>query len=184
MGKLSVFNFMSLNGCYKTTDDGINWHRHEAEEHQFSADSLQADNILLFGRVTYEMMLNFWTTPEAMQSLPVVATAMNSAEKIVFSRTMDKAEWNNSRVINGDIVEEMKKLKSSARDMTILGSGSILTQFAQAGLIDLYQFMIDPVAITHGVEIFKGIKNNLKLKLLSSKAFKSGTVLLEYEPIK
>ncbi len=186
MRKLGVFNFMSLNGCYKGANEDIGWHTHGgAEENEFSGNSAQGGGILLFGRVTYQMMANFWPTDAAKQSMPVVADGMNKAEKIVFSRTLKKAEWNNSRVMNGDIVEEMRKMKQTpGKDMTILGSGSIVTQFAEAGLIDLYQLMLDPVVIPGGVPIFNGIQSKLNLKLTNTRVFKSGNMLLCYEPMR
>jgi dihydrofolate reductase len=184
MRKLSVFNFISLDGYYKDINNGIAWHNHDEEGAEYSAQSLQAGNILLFGRVTYDMMASFWPSPMAAESLPVVAEGMNKAEKIVFSRTMKKADWNNSRVISSDIVEEMKKLKQTpGKDMTILGSGTILTQFASAGIIDDYQIMLDPTAIGSGTSVFRGISHQLNLKLINIKTFRSGTLLLSYQPI-
>ena len=183
MRKLSVFNFISLDGYYKDINDGISWHQHDAEGAQLSEDRLSAGNILLFGRVTYDMMASFWPTPMAAESQPVVAEGMNKAEKIVFSRSMKKADWNNTRVVSGDIVEEIKKLKQTpGKDVTILGSGSILTQFASAGLIDEYQIMLDPIAIGSGTSIFQGISHHLDLKLINTKTFRSGTLLLTYRP--
>ncbi|MEW6702755.1 MAG: dihydrofolate reductase family protein [Bacteroidota bacterium] len=109
---------------------------------------------------------------------------MNRSQKIVFSNTMKKAEWKNTKVIGGDIVQEMKRMKKSkGLDMVILGSGSIVTQFADAGLIDEYQIMIDPVAIGKGTTMFKGSKSKLDLKLTETKIFKSGIVLLCYKPM-
>ena len=106
MRKLTMYNFITLNGFYKGLNEDISWHRHGGEEEGFSVDSLQQDNILLFGRVTYQMMASFWPTPMAMESMPDVATGMNNAEKIVFSNSLDNAEWQNTTIINGDIVEE------------------------------------------------------------------------------
>jgi dihydrofolate reductase len=184
MRKLSIFNFTTLNGFYKGLNEDINWHRHGGEESAFSEEGAQSGNTLLFGRVTYEMMASFWPTPMAHQSFPVVADGMNKTEKIVFSRTLKKAEWNNTKVISENIIEEVKKMKqSSGKGMTILGSGSILTQFAEHGLIDEYQFMIDPVALGDGTPIFKGLTNKLDLKLTSTKTFKSGVVLVCYVPM-
>lgn len=181
MPKLSVFNFITLDGYYKGYGNDISWHRHSSEEAEYSAESLKPGNLLLFGRVTYEMMFSFWPTPMAFKNFPVVAEGMNNAEKIVFSRTLEKAEWNNTRLIKGNIAAEIKKLKKTARnDMTLLGSGSILTQLAQKGLIDEYQIMIDPVVIGKGISIFKNIKKQLNLELTASRVFKSGTVLLSY----
>jgi len=184
MAKLSVFNFASLNGYYKGLNGDISWHRHGAEEAEFSAESMQSKNVLLFGRVTYEMMVRFWPTPMAMEQVPEQAVGINAAEKIVFSTTLQTASWNNTRVINGNLADEIKKLKqTSTHDMTILGSGSIVTQCADAGLIDEYQVMLDPVVLGDGGVMFKGLQQKLDLELISVKTFKSGTVLLSYRPI-
>ncbi len=183
MRKLSVFDFTSLDGYYKGVNEDLSWNRLGPEETEFSAGNVRSGNTLLFGRVTYEMMESFWTTPDAMKILPEIARGMNSADKIVFSKSLKKADWNNTIVVNGDLVDEVRKLKQlPGKDMTILGSGNIVSQLADAGLIDEYQIMIYAVAIGEGTPIFKGIKNNLSLKLVSSRVFNSGTVLLCYQP--
>jgi dihydrofolate reductase len=183
MGKLSVFNFMTLNGYFKGPADDIAWHQHgNEEEGEFAAEGSQSDSIIMFGRKTYEMMAGFWPTEHAIKNMPAVAEGMNKSEKIVFSRTLKKAEWSNTKIISNNMVEEGRKLKiKSKKDMTILGSGSILTQLADAELIDSFQFMIDPIALGAGTPIFQGIKNQLNLKLTSTRAFKSGAVLLSYQ---
>lgn len=181
MRKLNVFNFVTLNGFFEGPNHDISWHKHGGEENKYSDDSLQAENILLFGRRTYEMMFSFWPTPMAAEMFPETAKGMNNSEKIVFSNTLKKAEWNNTKVIGGNIVEEMTRMKrKKGNDMTILGSGSIVSLFADAGLIDEFQIMIDPVAIGNGTPIFNGIKEKLDLKLTEIKSFKSGGVLLNY----
>ena len=109
MRKLSIFNFTTLNGFYKGPNEEINWHVHGEEENQFSIENLKSGNILLFGRVTYEMMVSPWTSPMAHQSFPTVAEGMNKAEKIVFSRTLQKAEWNNTKLIKENMIAEIKK---------------------------------------------------------------------------
>ncbi len=185
MAKLSVFNFVSLDGYYKDVNNKTDWHQHGGEEEgKFSEEGAQSGSILIFGRVTYDMMAGFWPSPMAHEMFSTVAEGMNKAEKIVFSRKMKKADWSNTKVISGDSIAEMKKLKKASTDMTILGSGSIMTQFAEEGLIDTYIFMVDPIAIGKGTPIFNGLKRQLNLKLISSKAFKSGTVLNTYEPQK
>ncbi|PWJ58055.1 dihydrofolate reductase [Dyadobacter jejuensis] len=181
MRKLTSFTFLSLNGYYKGENDDTSWHRHGEEEGKYSEQSLSADNALLFGRITYEMMSNFWPTPMAAEMFPVVAAGMNNAEKIVFSNTLKIPDWSNTTILNGDIVGRIRKLKSSeGPDLTILGSGSIVSQFSNAGLIDIYQIMIDPVALPSGTPLFEGIKSKLDLKLTDSRIFKSGVVLLTY----
>ena len=183
MRKLSAFIFLSLDGYYKGLNEDISWNRHGEDEGEFSAKNLEADNILLFGRVTYDMMAGFWTTAAAWENLPKVAKGMNNAEKIVFSNTIKDASWANTKIINNGIADKIREMKKQpGKDMTILGSGCILNQFAEAGLIDEYQIMIYPIAIGNGVSLFSGIKNNLSLKLIGTRTFESGTVLLSYQP--
>ncbi|HWY97954.1 MAG TPA: dihydrofolate reductase family protein [Bacteroidia bacterium] len=185
MRKLTVFNFMTLDGYFEGPKKGeYAWHKHTqtSEETEYAEGKLQYDNTLLFGRVTYDQMVSFWPTENAIKMFPDVAKGMNKAEKIVFSNSLKKPDWNNTSIMKGDIVEEIRKLKNtSGKDMTILGSGSIITLFAENGLIDEFQFMVDPIAIGKGTPIFKGIKHQLNLKLISTKAFKDGVVILTYK---
>lgn len=182
MRKLTSFTFLSLNGYYKGENEDTGWHRHGEEEGKYSEESLQSDNILLFGRKTFEMMSGFWPTPVAAEMFPKVASGMNKAEKIVFSDTLNSVKWNNTTIMKGDIVDQIIKIKSTkGNDLTILGSGSIVTQFSDAGLIDTYQIMIDPVALGAGTTLFEGLKQKLDLKLTGSKIFKSGVILLTYK---
>ena len=207
MRRLLVFNFITLNGYFKGPADDISWHSHSHEEEgEFAGEMARMGGTLLFGRVTYEMMATYWPTPDAKKNAPAVADGMNKSEKIVFSRTLKKADWQNARIVNGDIVEEMRKLKGAtgdgpggdkaggsdetgssegmaASDMCILGSGSIVTQLAAAGLIDEYMFMVDPIILGEGTPVCKGMDHTLNLKLKKTRTFKSGTLLLTYEPI-
>lgn len=181
MRTLTLYNFLTLNGFYKDPFGDTNWHKQGNEESKYSEESIARDNILLFGRKTYEMMNSFWPTPMAYQSFPVVAEGMNKAEKIVFSRSMDSADWNNTIVIRDNIVEKVRELKETpGKDLTILGSGSIASQFAEEGLIDRFEIMIDPVLLGAGTSLVSGIKEPLNLKLINSRVFPSGVVLLEY----
>src|SRR5678815_3833081 len=111
MRKLSAFEFTSLNGFYKGQENDISWHRHGGEESNYSEEMLEEGNTLLFGRVTYEMMVGYWTSPMAAEQYPVVAEGMNKADKIVFSRSLDKAGWNNTKLVKENIVEEMRRMK-------------------------------------------------------------------------
>lgn len=183
MRKLAAFNFISLNGMYKGDGDDISWHRHGGEEAQFSVDSLEADNILLLGRVTYEMFASWWPTPMAAEAYPAVASMMNSAEKIVFSNVIEEPRWHNTKAMSGDIVAQVRDMKAQpGKDMTILGSGAIVSQFAEAGLIDEFQIMIDPVVVSGGIGIFSHMQQSLALELTGTKVFKSGSILLTYRP--
>jgi len=183
MGKLHSFQFITLNGFLNAPDGDISWHRHGADENQFASDSMQSGSTLLFGRKTYEMMASYWPTPMAVENAPEVAKGMNSAKKIVFSRTLKQADWENT-VVSNNAVQEMKRLKeTSDNDFTLLGSGTVLTLFAAAGLIDQYMVMIDPVAIGAGSTLFEGIQPPLNLELTEVQSFKSGVVLLSYRPL-
>jgi dihydrofolate reductase len=182
MRKLTVFNFVTMNGYFQGKDGDISW-GHNKPQNDYAAETLKGGDILLFGRKTYELMVQFWPTPEAMKTAPEVADGMNKAEKIVFSRTLDKLEWSNARVMKGDIVEEITKLKQTpGSNMTVLGSGSIVNQFAAAGLIDELQLLVQPVALGEGTPILKGVKETMNFELANSRVFDTGNVLLVYEP--
>lgn len=185
MRKIIAYNFLTINGFFKGPNEDISWHKHGDEEARYSEEMLGQDNILLFGRKTYEHMASFWPTPMAHESFPKVAEGMNRAEKIVLSKEPFEAKWENTQVVNDDIVGQIQRLKASpGKDMAILGSGAIIKLFTDYGLIDEYQFMIDPVALPDGMPVFKGIKQKLDLQLTGSRVFKSGVVLLCYQPMK
>ena len=181
MRKISAFSFISLDGYLNGPGGDISWHVHGTEENQFALDRMKAGNILLFGRRTYEMMASYWPSSQAMQQDPILAGYMNRTDKLVLSRTLKTAGWENTKIIGTDAVNELRRLKSQpGKDMTLLGSGTILTLLTQHGLIDEYQIMIDPVALGKGTPLFNGIKQRLSLTLVHMETFKSGVVLLSY----
>jgi len=138
---------------------------------------------LVFGRVTYELMAGYWPTPIADQHDPVVAASMNSMSKVVFSRTLDQASWSNTRLVKGDLVSEIRKMKDEpGPGMAILGSGSIVSQLALEHVIDEYQMVVDPVALGKGRTMFEGIQEKLNLKLTKTRTFQNGKVYLCFEP--
>jgi dihydrofolate reductase len=187
MRKLIVFNHVSLDGYFTDAKGDMSFahnNRPDAEWDAFVESNASGGGILLFGRVTYELMASFWPTPFAAKSMPLVAERMNHLPKVVFSRTLDKASWNNTRLVKGDLIGEIQRMKQEpGEDMVILGSGSIVSQLAQHGLIDEYQIVVDPVAIGKGRTMFDGIKEKLPLKLTKTRAFRNGNVLLCYEPM-
>lgn len=185
MGSLHAFMFISLNGYYKGLEEDISWHRHGDEESSFASDSMEGrKSILVFGRKTYEQMAGWWPSPQALEAIPEVAAGMNESSKLVFSNTLDEAKWENTRLVKTDMVEEIKRLKEDPNVvMTILGSGSIVAQLADAGLIDTLQIMLDPVALSAGSPIFEGVSRKLDFRLTNSRVFQSGVVLLAYEPL-
>ncbi|HSB97696.1 MAG TPA: dihydrofolate reductase family protein, partial [Spongiibacteraceae bacterium] len=148
MRKLIMFNQVSLDGFFVDANGDMSWahkDRNDAEWNAFVIGNASADGVLVFGRITYEMMAGYWPTPLAAKNDPAVAEQMNSRQKIVFSKTLANAAWSNTQLVKGDIVAAMRNLKQEAgADMAILGSGTIVSQFAQAGLIDEFQIVVNP----------------------------------------
>ena len=183
MRKLTVFNLVTLDGYFAGQGGDISWHNVDDEFQELAKAASNSGNTLLFGRVTYELMAGYWPTPEAIKNDPIVAAGMNKAEKIVFSRTLEKADWNNTRLVKNDMLSEVRKLKhGSGKDLTVLGSGSIVSQLAQERLIDEYQLLLNPVVIGgKGKTMFEGVKDRFSLKLTKTRVFGNGNVLLRYE---
>src|SRR5438876_10262863 len=123
MRKLVVFNNVSLDGYFTDTKGDMSWaHKQDAEWSAFAQENASGGGELVFGRITYELMASFWPTPLAAQSNPIVAQRMNSLPKVVFSRTLAKASWNNTRLISGDLAAEVRKLKrETGPDLVIMG---------------------------------------------------------------
>jgi dihydrofolate reductase len=183
MRRLVVFNSVTLNGFFTGKNGDLSWaHKDDPEWNEFVAGNAKGSGPLLFGRVTYEMMVSFWPTPAAMESFPEVAKGMNSAQKVVFSRTLNKVSWNNTKLVKGDLATEVRKMKQEPGDsMTILGSGSIVAQLTQAGLIDEYQLVVNPIVLGEGRSMFDGVKKTVPLKQTATRAFANGNVLVSYE---
>ncbi len=185
MQRVVVFENLSLDGYYVDSLGEMSWAKDDNDEefNAYSSDNAKGGGTLLFGRVTYELMASFWPTPQARQFLPVVAERMNNGPKIVFSRTLGEATWNNTTLVKGDPVAEVRRLKNeTGNGIVILGSGSIVAQLAPHGLIDFYQFVLNPIALGGGRTLFDGLKDRLNLKLTSSRIFRNGKVVLSYEP--
>lgn len=187
MRKLVAFNQVTLDGYFADMNGDISWankDNQDAEWNAFVTDNANGGGLLLFGRITYELMASYWPTPYAIENDPIVAERMNSLPKVVFSRTLDKASWNNTKLVKGGLAAEIRKMKKEpGRDMAILGSGSIVSQLAQEGLIDEYQIVVNPVVLGKGRTMFDGIKEKLTLKLTKTRTFGNGNVLLCYEPM-
>jgi len=185
MRKLIVFNHMSLDGYFTDAKGDMSFARNpipDAEWDAFVAGNAGGGGVLVFGRVTYELMAGFWPTPFAAESMPHVAKQMNNLPKVAFSRTLREVSWNNTKLVKSDMVGEIRRMKNEeGEDMVIFGSGSIVSQLTQEGLIDEYQFVVDPVALGKGRTMFEGIKERLTLRLTRSRTFGNGNVLLCYE---
>jgi dihydrofolate reductase len=189
MARILVFNSVSLDGYFTDQKNDMSWAHKDPNDAEWNAfvgenasGGASGGGALLLGRITYEQMAGFWPTPQAMEMMPDVAKAMNSMTKIVFSRSMKKAEWSNTKLMKGDLAAEVRKLKKADQDMVILGSGTIVSQLAQARLIDEYQLVMNPIVLGKGRTMFEGVKDRLTLKRTNTRNFKNGNVVLSYEP--
>jgi dihydrofolate reductase len=184
MRKLSVFNSISLDGYFTDKNDDLSWvhKRQDKEWTDFISSNASGDSEMLFGRVTYEMMKAYWPTPAAAEQMPVVASRMNAAKKVVFSRTMKESDWQNTRFVSGDIEEEVRRMKSEdGPGLIVMGSGSIVAQLTDARLINEYQFVVTPVVLGSGRTMFDGIKEPMELQRTAIREFKNGNVLTQYQ---
>ena len=184
MRKVIMFNMITIDGFFEGPDKwDIGWHQVDQEFNEFSIDQLGRAGGLIFGRVTYQGMASYWSGPAAIQDDPQVASLMNSISKYVFSKTLDSVDWNNSHLIKGDAVDELKKLKQQpGNDLFIFGSANLSSTFTRNRLIDEYRLMVNPVVLGKGEPVFDGLHETLKLKLVDSRTFRNGNVLLYYQP--
>ena len=186
MRNVIVFVNLTADGYLAGPNGELDWaHKDpdDAEWNAFVAENAKGGGALLFGRKTYEMMAGYWPTPMAAQQNPVVAERMNALPKFVVSRTLDQAAWSNTVVLKGDLVAATRKLKDTiGPDIAILGSGSIVTQLAQAKLIDGFQIVVCPLVLGPSKRLFDGVRHPLNLSLTGTREFKNGSVLLNYAP--
>jgi dihydrofolate reductase len=186
MRKLAVFDQVSLDGFFTTPNGDISWlHQgnNDPEWQSFVESNAGGGGVLLFGRVTYEMMVSYWPTPAAAQQNPVVAERMNSGQKVVFSRTLKEATWQNTKVARGDLATEVRALKAeNGPDLVVLGSGSLVAQLTELGLVDEYQIVVFPIVLGEGRTLFEGVKRKVPLTRTASRTFGNGNVLLTYQP--
>jgi dihydrofolate reductase len=183
MSRIIVFNMISLDGYFEGPNREIDWHNVDGEFNDFAIEQLDSAGGLIFGRITYELMAGYWPTKEATTDDPIVASKMNSIPKIVFSKTLTKADWNNTRLVKNDMEEEIKQLKMQhGKDIYIFGSSGLSITLIQNELIDEFRVIVNPVVLGKGRPLFAGLKEYHKLKLIRTRTFKSGNVLLCYEP--
>ena len=127
-------------------------------------------------------MADYWPTPSAISNDPVIAKLMNQLPKIVFSKTLENVEWQNSRLVKENIMEEIKHLKRQpGHNLVILGSADLTSRLTKLGLVDEYQIIVNPVVLGKGKPFFNDM-HKLNLDLLNLKTFRSGNILLCYQP--
>lgn len=185
MRKIIVSNYVTLDGFFAGPNGEWDWFVWDEETAKYSKDLLKSIDTILFGRVTYELMASYWPTADPAAEDPIIIDAMNNLPKIVFSKTLEKVAWKNSMLVKGNIAEEIARLKQQrGKDIVIYGSGSIVSTLTQLGVIDDYRIFVNPIVLGSGKPLFKGIKDRLNLKLLKTKTFNCGVVLLQYQPAK
>jgi dihydrofolate reductase len=183
MRKLFSFIVTTLDGYYEGPNGEFDWPVVDQEFNEFGLQQLEETDTLLFGRVTYELMAGYWPTPAAKEDDPRVAAKMNSLPKIVVSRTLDTAEWANTRLIRDDVAEQLARLKRQpGKDVAILGSSALTVSLLRMGLVDELRILVNPVVLGDGRSLFRTADGRIGLKLLRTRPFSSGNVLLHYRP--
>ena len=183
MRKLYSFMVVTLDGFYEGPNGEFDWPNVDQEFNEFGIEQLHDTDLLVFGRATYEGMAGYWPTPAARQDDPVVAELMNTLPKVVVSTTLASADWNNSRVVAGDVAEELTKLKQQpGKGIAIFGSPSLTVRLIELGLVDELRVLVNPIVLGGGRSLFRTTRNRLRLELLQTRTFSSGNVLLTYRP--
>jgi dihydrofolate reductase len=186
MRKVIASPFTSLDGMMSGPHREIEWNEPYFDEEMatYVNEQLEELDTLLFGRVTYQWFAQYWPN-QGVKDDPAHAEKMNSIQKIVFSKTLEKAEWNNSRIVRDNIAEEIARLKEQpGANLSIDGSPTLIHSFSKLGLIDEYRIRVHPVVLGSGVPLFKDQSERMTLKLLEARPFRSGVVVLRYERIK
>ena len=182
MGKVIAAINMTLDGICDHTA-GIA----DDELHQHYNDLLKTTGIVLYGRITYQLM-EYWPTvvknPTGNKATDEFAVTMDNIPKIVFSTTLKSLEWKSAKLATGSIKEEVLKLKQQNDDDILVGSRSLIIAALNLNLIDEFQLCIHPVVAGTGLQLFENINAKTKFKLLNTKIFKSsGAITLYYEPV-
>jgi len=172
---------MTLDGCFGHTN-GV---PPDDEDFEYYIDLVRDADLLVFGRKTYQLMVPYWPDIAKSDSETKAdkdfAGAFVSKNKIVFSRSLDSAEGENTRIVRTNLQDEILKLKQEQGKYILVGGVDIPSQLIALGLVDEYRFVIQPIFAGEGRRLFEGISlEKLQLKLVESKIFKSGFVALHY----
>jgi dihydrofolate reductase len=176
--RLVATEYLSLDGVF---EEPGHWSfpYFDDQAGQFKFEELNATDAQLLGRLTYEGFAKAWPTMEGTGDFGV---KMNTMPKYVVTSTLKQLEWTGSRRIDGDVEEEVRKLKAlPGRDLLLAGSGQLFRALSRAGLIDVYRFMVHPIILGTGKRLFTDDTSKEELKLIDSKTFSKGIVVLAYE---
>ena len=181
MRKLIFAINTTLDGCVDHTKGVAN-----DETHEYFTELLREVDLLVFGRITYQLMVPFWPEVAKTQSMSQAsnefARTFDSLNKIVVSRTLESAEDRNTRIVRENLHDEILKLKQEQGKGILVGGVDVPSQLMKLGLVDEYRFVVGPVLAGEGRRLLEGVSppENLQLKLVESKTFKSGCVALRY----
>ncbi len=187
MRKLILEEWVSLDGYISDKDGNLDFFtKLSADENKYSDQDqlkfLKTVDTILLGRKTYELFVDFW--PTATTKTEIIADRLNELDKVVFSNSLEKApwgKWNNAKIIKGEAVEAIKKLKAlPGRDMVLWGSISLAQDLMKENLIDEYHIQLCPVLIGTGRPLFLDSDDFKKLKLAEVRKYQTGTVFLDY----
>ncbi len=179
MRKLVVSEFVSLDGVIEAP--AWTFQFPSEEQGKFKDDELAASDALLLGRVTYEGFATAW--PGLTEQYGEYAEMMNGYPKYVVSATLQEAEWNNSTIIRDNVAEEVSRLKQQpGKDILVFGSADLVNELMRHGLIDEYRLMVFPVVVGGGKRLFEEGGDTRALRLVETKTFPSGVVVLTYGP--
>lgn len=178
MRTIYAFEMITLDGFYAGPNDEFDWPNVDAEFDVWSLAQLDRSDTIVFGRTTYQGMAAYWPTAPAEDP---TAQRMNSYPKVVVSRTLDKADWNNSRIVRGlDAIAELKQ--ESGKDIAVFGSFDLTVGLIEAGLLDEIRIIVNPIVLGGGKSLFASTDKRISVTLKDTKRFDSGNVLLTYAP--
>lgn len=172
---------VSLDGFVATPDRKLDWIFRDFDEElkKCIVGLLWQAGTHIMGRVTYDAMAAHWPS-----STEVFAPPMNEIPKVVFSKTLKEANWNNSRVVNGDLAEAISRLKQQpGKDILAHGGAGFAQALSRLGLIDEYRLIIHPIALGNGLPLFKDLPSAIRLTLLETRVFNTGVALHVYQPV-
>ncbi len=177
-----LFMMTSIDGYYEGPGHDLSWHNTDAEFDDFVREQNSGVGTVLFGRRTYEMMASYWGNDDAYSENPAeVVDFMRNVEKVVFSRTLERADWQNTRLVRENAAGEVRRLKESGNgDIAVFGSGILATSLLTDGVLDELRIMVAPVALGAGTPLFSGLGEQRKFQLASTRTFGNGNVLHIY----
>lgn len=183
MPKLILWASVSIDGYIAGPDGEIDWHQVDDELHTFFNQQLAKAGAFLGGRVSHEMMQEFWPTADQDPSLPdpmhAFAAIWRDMPKILYSRTVEHADWNTT-IVREVVPEEVAALKAETNGDLILGGGDLASSFAAHDLIDEYWLFVNPISLGAGLPLFRRPYDAHPLELIETRTFGNGVTLLRY----